>query len=76
METSELILPAIALGLIIIMLVLGLFNRVIAKLGLRNFYRHKGHAIISVAGLLVGTTIICASMVVGDSIEYLKGKLG
>lgn len=45
-------------------------NRVIARLGLRNFYRHKGHAIISVAGLLVGTSIICASMVVGDSIEY------
>ncbi|MCK5024454.1 MAG: FtsX-like permease family protein [Thermoplasmata archaeon] len=70
METSELILPLIALGLIVFMLVLGLFNKVIAKLGFRNFYRHKGHAIISIAGLLVGTSIICASMVVGDSIEY------
>lgn len=58
------------IGIILFMLVLGLFNRVIAKLGLRNFYRHKGHALISIAGLLVGTTIICASMVVGDSIEY------
>ena len=57
METSELILPAVALGLIVIMLAMGLFNRVIAKLGLRNFYRHKGHAAISVAGLLVGREV-------------------
>lgn len=70
METSELFLPVLVLGIIIFMAMLGLFNRVIAKLGLRNFYRHKGHAAISIAGLLVGTSIICASMVVGDSIEY------
>ncbi|KYK26333.1 MAG: hypothetical protein AYK23_03110 [Candidatus Proteinoplasmatales archaeon SG8-5] len=70
METSELFLPLVVLGILIFMLILGLHNRVIARLGLRNFYRHRGHAIISVAGLLVGTSIICASMVVGDSIEY------
>ncbi len=70
MGTSELILPLVMLGVICVMLILGLFNRVIAKIGLRNFYRHKSHAIISIIGLLVGTTIICASMVVGDSIEY------
>ncbi len=70
METSELFLPILVLCIIGFMLILGLFNRVIAKLGLRNFYRHKGHAAISIAGLLVGTSIICASMVVGDSIGY------
>lgn len=70
MEASELFLPLVMLGIIGIMLILGLFNRVIAKIGLRNFYRHRSHAIISVAGLLVGTSIICASMVVGDSIDY------
>lgn len=70
MEASELFIPALALGLVLFMLFLGLFNRVVAKLGSRNFLRHKGHAAISVAGLLVGTSIICASMVVGDSIEY------
>ena len=70
MEISELILPIIVLGIIILMLVMGLNQRVIAKLGLRNFTRHKGHTVISVAGLLIGTSIICASMVVGDSIEY------
>ena len=70
MEISELILPIIVLGLIILMLVMGLNQRVIAKLGLRNFTRHKSHTVISVAGLLIGTSIICASMVVGDSIEY------
>ncbi|MDO9538044.1 MAG: FtsX-like permease family protein, partial [Thermoplasmata archaeon] len=70
MDITELILPGIVLGIILFMLMLGFFNKVIAKLGLRNFYRHKGHALISIAGLLVGTTIICASMVVGDSIEY------
>ncbi len=70
METSELYLPAIVLGLIILMLAMGIHRRVIAKLGLRNFLRHKGHTAISVAGLLIGTSIICASMVVGDSIEY------
>jgi len=70
METSELFLPLIVLGLVILMLALGIRNRVIAKLGTRNFFRHKGHSAISIAGLLVGTSIICASMVVGDSIEY------
>ncbi|MCK5310078.1 MAG: ABC transporter permease, partial [Thermoplasmata archaeon] len=70
MEISELFLPLLVLGIIIVMLVLGLFNKVIAKLGLRNFTRHKGHSAISIAGLLVGTSIICASLVVGDSIEY------
>ena len=70
METSELILPLIVLGIILVMLALGIFNKVIAKLGLRNFSRHKGHSAISIAGLLVGTSIICASLVVGDSIEY------
>ena len=70
METSQLILPGFVFSLILVMLGIGLFRKVIAKLGLRNFYRHKGHAVISIAGLLVGTSIICASMVVGDSIEY------
>ena len=70
MDTSELLLPGLVFCLIIGMLALGLYKRVIAKLGLRNFFRHKGHSAISIAGLLVGTSIICASMVVGDSIEY------
>jgi putative ABC transport system permease protein len=70
MNMTDYVLPGIVAGIILFMLVLGLQNRVIAKLGLRNFYRHKGHAAISIAGLLVGTSIICASMVVGDSIEY------
>lgn len=70
MQASELTVPVLVLGIIIVMVVIGLANRVIAKVGIRNFYRHRGHAIISIAGLLVGTSIICASMVVGDSIEY------
>ncbi|MCK4265678.1 MAG: ABC transporter permease, partial [Thermoplasmata archaeon] len=70
MFNSEWLLPAIVIGLIGLMAVIGITNRVIAKLGVRNFFRHKGHSIISIAGLLVGTSIICASMVVGDSIEY------
>lgn len=70
MTNSDLFLPGLVLFLILLMLGLGLYRKVIAKLGLRNFYRHKGHAVISIAGLLVGTSIICASMVVGDSIEY------
>lgn len=70
MESSQLYLPLIVLALILLMVITGIFRRVIAKLGLRNFYRHKGHAVISIMGLLVGTSIICASMVVGDSIEY------
>jgi len=70
MDISELILPVLVLGIVLVMLILAASNRVIAKLGLRNFFRHKGHAAISITGLLVGTSIICASMVVGDSIEY------
>ena len=39
MEISELFLPLLVLGIIIVMLFLGLFNKVIAKLGLRNKMR-------------------------------------
>lgn len=70
METSELTLPLVVLGIIVVMAIIGLSNRVIAKVGIRNFYRHRSHSIISIIGLMVGTSIICASMVVGDSIEY------
>jgi hypothetical protein len=47
------------------------FHRVIFKMAARNFARRKAQSAIVVAGLMIGTAIISASLVVGDTMRYL-----
>lgn len=56
------IITAVILGL-------GLKDRVLFKMGVRNFVRHRAHSALVVGGLLIGTAIIGGAMVTGDSID-------
>ncbi len=58
---------AIALGLLIgVIAALALRHRILLRLGLRNVTRRRGRAALIVAGLMLGTTIICSALVTGD----------
>ncbi len=50
---------------------LAVSGRVVFKMAARNFARRKAQSAIVVAGLMVGTAIISASLVVGDTMRYL-----
>ncbi len=56
------------LGLIGLM---ALRRRVLARMALRNIARRKKFTAIIVGGLLIATAMISASLVVGDTIDYL-----
>lgn len=54
----------------IIILFLALTNRIIFKMAVRNFTRRKAQSVIVVAGLMIGTSLISASLVVQDTMTY------
>lgn len=62
---------------LIMLLMLGLIGlmalrrRVLARMALRNIVRRKKFTAIIVCGLLIATAMISASLVVGDTIDYL-----
>ncbi|MGZ4268348.1 MAG: ABC transporter permease [Solirubrobacteraceae bacterium] len=57
---------ALALGALA---VLALRNRVLVRLGVRNVGRRRSRSALIVAGLMLGTTIIAAAMVTGDTMS-------
>jgi putative ABC transport system permease protein len=57
---------AILLGLVF----LGLRNRVMLKLGLRNIPRRRTQTVLIVVGLMLGTLIISAAFGTGDTMTY------
>ncbi|MCI4331759.1 MAG: FtsX-like permease family protein [Thermoplasmata archaeon] len=74
---SALIDPLTAFLLVILFivagvsLVLALRNRLSFRIAMRNVRRGKWRTVLLVLGLLVGTTIISSSLVVGDTIDQL-----
>jgi putative ABC transport system permease protein len=61
---------AILLGLLLaVVAVLALRNRVFFRLGVRNANRRRGRALLIVAGLMLGTAIITASLATGDTMS-------
>src|SRR5437870_3063999 len=48
-------------------LLLGLRRRILLRIGVRNFLRRKSQVALAVAGLLIATSIISGSLVMGDS---------
>jgi putative ABC transport system permease protein len=50
--------------------VLALRNRVLLRLGVRNVGRRRGRSALIVAGLMLGTTIITAALVTGDTMSH------
>jgi len=62
-----------AIGLIYLAIVLScialmaLFNKLQFRMGIRNMVRHRSDSIIAVLGFMIGTSIICSSMAIGDT---------
>ncbi|MGA1820992.1 MAG: ABC transporter permease [Thermoplasmatota archaeon] len=46
---------------------LAFLHRLQFKMGFRNLIRHKGDTVIAIFGFMVGTSIICSSMAIGDT---------
>src|SRR6185503_11139469 len=66
------LLVALAIGLGIafgILLVLALRNPVLVRLGVRNFGRRRARTALVVLGLMLGTTIVAAALVTGDTMS-------
>jgi len=70
---AEIALTPALLILIIVLVVVGAFaarRRVLFRIGARNFIRHKSTSALVVAGLLIGSAILSAAAVLGDSVAF------
>jgi putative ABC transport system permease protein len=65
------ILMIMVLAIALAVMALAVSNRVVFKMAARNFARRKAQSAIVIAGLMIGTAIISASLVVGDTMRYL-----
>jgi putative ABC transport system permease protein len=54
----------------LVIIILALKNRIVFKMAVNNFTRRKAQSVIVIAGLMIGTSIISASLVVQDTISY------
>ncbi|MGA8710538.1 MAG: FtsX-like permease family protein [Thermoplasmata archaeon] len=66
-------------GLLLVLLVVAIVAFILAfrhrlafRIGIRNVYRARGRTVLLVLGLLVATTIVSGSLVVGDTINELE----
>lgn len=69
MAALEWLLP-LALAAIGLVALVGLFNRILARMAFRNALRRPRQSLMVILGLLVGTAIVGGSLVAGDSMEY------
>ena len=53
-----------------IVLVMGLRNRIILRLALRNVPRRPGQTLLIIVGIMLSTVIISASLGTGDTLSY------
>jgi putative ABC transport system permease protein len=58
-------------AVLLLLLLLGLLDPLVARIGLRNVARARSRTVILVLGLLVGSTIISSSLVVGTTVNTL-----
>ncbi len=65
---TEIGLLAVAF-VILLVLAMGARRRILLRIGLRNVTRRKAQVGIAVAGLLVATSIVSGSLIVGDSFD-------
>jgi putative ABC transport system permease protein len=67
------LLPILAIGLGVafgILAVLAIRNPVLVRLGVRNFGRRRSRTSLIVLGLMLGTTIVAAALVTGDTMSH------
>ncbi|MDD1721528.1 MAG: FtsX-like permease family protein [Euryarchaeota archaeon] len=71
---SLLILSIIVALMLVTVAGLALRNRILFKMGVRNFTRRPKETAVVIAGLLVSTAIISGSLVAGDTMNYMIEK--
>lgn len=54
----------------LVIVVMGLRNRILVKLALRNIPRRRAQTVLIVVGLMLSTTIIASSLAIGDTVTY------
>jgi putative ABC transport system permease protein len=64
-------LLAILAAVAVVTIVLALRHRLAFRIAMRNVRRGRGRTALLIAGLLVGTTIVSGSLVVGDTVQQL-----
>jgi len=67
------IIPAfLLLALLFIVIgILALTHRLQLMMGLRNLIRHKSDTVIAILGFMIGTSIICSSLAIGDTMSNM-----
>ncbi|MGA1792533.1 MAG: ABC transporter permease [Thermoplasmatota archaeon] len=61
--------------LFIVILILALSNKLQLMMGLRNLVRHKSDTVIAILGFMIGTSIICSSLAIGDTMSNMIESL-
>jgi putative ABC transport system permease protein len=66
------LLVLVLLAVLVVAIALAVRHRLAFRIGMRNVYRARGRTILLLLGLLVATTIISGSLVVGDTITQVN----
>jgi putative ABC transport system permease protein len=61
-------IPIVLVFLVVEIVFLALANRLLFKMGFRNLIRHRGDSVIAIVGFMIGTAIVCSSLVIGDTL--------
>ncbi len=69
-QTAAIVLLAAVALVLLALVVLGLRNRTIAKLGLRNIPRRRSQSALIILGLTLSTIIIVSALSIGDTLSY------
>ncbi|MCH7522292.1 MAG: ABC transporter permease, partial [Chloroflexi bacterium] len=68
MNTLAVSLSGGTVVILLIVLFLGLRNRILLKLALRNIPRRRAQTVLIIVGLMLSTTIIMAALAIGDTV--------
>ncbi len=69
-RTSAIVLLTAVALILLTLLVMGLRNRTIAKLGVRNIPRRRSQSALIIVGLTLSTIIIVSALSIGDTLSY------
>ncbi|MBU97124.1 MAG: hypothetical protein CL901_03430, partial [Dehalococcoidia bacterium] len=68
MNTLAISLTGGTVAILLIVLFLGLRNRILLKLALRNIPRRRAQSVLIIVGLMLSTTIIMSALAIGDTV--------
>ena len=69
-QTAAIVLLAAVALVLLSLVVMGLRNRTIAKLGVRNIPRRRSQSALIILGLTLSTIIIVSALSIGDTLSY------